>query len=102
MKPKVKVMLLGIAVMLLGNIVILLSFNSFLTFLLSLFPLAGFGIVLYGFFSKDEEEDLPEKIYDILRKQQRDAEKDVVCPKCGEKYKESYSACPWCGHKKAE
>lgn len=98
---KVKIMLLGIAIMLLGGIIVV-NASDFLLFLLSLVPLAGFGIVLYGFFSKDEEEDLPEKTYEILRKQQRDAEEDVVCPKCGEKYKESYKACPWCGHKKAE
>lgn len=101
MKPKVKVMLLGIAIMLLGRIIVI-NTSNFLLFLLSLVSLAGFGIVLYGFFSKDEEEDLPEKIYEILRKQQRDAEEDVICTKCGEKYKESYNACPWCGHKKAE
>ena len=98
---KVKIMLLGIAIMLLGGIIVV-NASDFLLFLLSLVPLAGFGIVLYGFFSKDEEEDLPEKTYEILRKQQRDAEEDVVCPECGEKYKESYNACPWCGHKKAE
>lgn len=98
MKPKVKVMLLGVAIMLL-RAAIVIEVDGFLPFLLNLVPLAGFGIVLYGFFSKDEEDDLPEKIYAILREQLRDAEKAVVCPKCGESYRESYNACPWCGHK---
>ena len=79
-------------------------YSALVEYICFFLPPIGFLIALYGFFSKDKdkEEDLPEKIYEILRKQQRDAEEDVVCPKCGEKYKESYNACPWCGHKKAE
>ncbi len=98
MKSKVKVMLLGIAIMLL-RAAIVIEANGFFPFLLNLVPLAGFGLVLYGYFSKDEEEDLSEKTFEIVSEQKRKAEKDVVCPRCGKSYKESYNACPWCGYK---
>ncbi len=98
MKSKVKVMLLGIAIMLL-RAAIVIEANGFFPFLLNLVSLAGFGLVLYGYFSKDEEEDLPEKTFEIVSEQKRKAEKDVVCPRCGKSYKESYNACPWCGFK---
>lgn len=98
MRSKVKVMLLGIAIMLL-RAAIFIGTDGFLPIVLNLVPLAGFGLVLYGYFSKDEEEDLSEKTFEIVSEQKRKAEKDVVCPRCGKSYKESYNACPWCEYK---
>lgn len=72
MKSKVKVMLLGIAIMLL-RAAIFIGTDGFLPIVLNLVPLTGFGLVLYGYFSKDEEEDLPEKTFEIVSEQKRKA-----------------------------
>ncbi len=94
MKSDIKIMLLGIAVMLLGFYIII-----GLGLIGIIFPIIGIVLVLYGFFSGRQTENLDEKIYNILLKREIKEEKDLVCKKCGETYKEGYTACPWCGYK---
>lgn len=103
MNSKIKIMLLGIAFMLFGIyfrcLYIGYLYNFFIELIWIIFPIVGFLIILYGFFSKENKEDLIEKIYSILLKHRNNEEKSVICEKCGEKYKESYTSCPWCGYK---
>ncbi len=92
MKSTVKIMLLGIALMLAG---FYLSF-SVIGFI---FLVVGFIIVICGFFLEEHKKDLTEETYNMILQQKIKEEKELTCNKCGEKYKEGYTSCPWCGHK---
>lgn len=74
-------------------------YSSFIEFIWTVVPIIGFLVVLYGFFKEDPKEDLTERIYSILSEQNRKEEKNLICKKCGEEYKETYTSCPWCGYK---
>lgn len=103
MKSTIKVMFLGVAFMLFGIYVrcifIGYLYNFFIELIWMVFPIIGIAIVLYGFFSGKHKEDLDEEIYKMLLEQNIKEEKDLICKKCGETYKEGYNSCPWCGHK---
>lgn len=103
MKSKVKIMLLGIALMLFGIyfrcLFIGYLYNFFIELIWIIFPIVGFLVILYGFFSENQQEELTPKIYSLLLKQKSDEEKSLICKKCGKEYKEVYTSCPWCGHK---
>lgn len=103
MKSGIKIMLLGITFVLFGIylrcIFIGYLYNFFIELLWVIFPIIGIVLVLYGFFSGKQTEGLTEEIYKILLKREIRDEKDLVCKKCGEKYKEGYTSCPWCGYK---
>ncbi|MBR6572609.1 MAG: hypothetical protein IKK77_02705 [Clostridia bacterium] len=94
MKSDIKIMLLGIAVM-------LLSIYTTLIFQIIGFILlvVGIVVVLYGFFCEKHSKDLTEETYNLLLKREIREEKNLVCKKCGETYKEGYTSCPWCGYK---
>lgn len=100
---KSKIMLFGIALMLLGiyfrGLFIGYLYNFFIECIWTVVPIIGFLVVLYGFFKEDPKEDLTERIYSILSEQNRKEEKNLICKKCGEEYKETYTSCPWCGYK---
>ena len=103
LKSKIKIMLLGIALMLFGiyfrGLFIGYLYNFFIELIWIVFPIVGFLVILYGFFSEEPKEELNEKIYSILLEQKSNEEKTLICRKCGEEYKEVYTSCPWCGYK---
>lgn len=103
MKSKIKVMLLGVALVLvviylrvifIGNL-----YSSFIEVIWTVFPIIGFAVILYGFFSEDPDKDLTEKIYSILSEMKLKDEKVLICKKCGKEYKETQTSCTWCEHK---
>ena len=103
MKSGIKIMLLGITFVLFGIylrcVFIGYLYNFFIELLWVIFPIIGIVLVLYGFFYEKHSKDLTEETYNLLLKREIRDEKDLVCQKCGEKYKEGYTSCPWCGHK---
>lgn len=92
MKSTIKIMLLGIALMLAG---FYLNFNVVGFILL----FVGFIIVICGFFLEEHKKDLTEETYNMVLQQKIKDENELTCKKCGKKYKEGYTSCPWCGHK---
>ena len=96
-------MLLGIVLILFGIYLRTLYIEhlsgSFVEFIYTATPIIGIIVALYGFFRANPKEELTEKIYSILLEQKRVQEKALICKKCGQEYKESYTSCPWCGYK---
>ena len=105
MKRSIKIMLLGIVLILFGIYLRTLYIehlsSSFAEFIYSATPIIGMVVALYGFLRVEPEEDLSEKIYSILLKEKNVKENVLVCKKCGQEYKESYTSCPWCGYKES-
>lgn len=102
---RIKIMLLGIALMLSGIclrcIFIGYEYSFFIEMLWIILPISGLIAVFYGFFSEERQEEFIEKTYNLLLKQkEKEDENLLTCEKCGREYKNVYNSCPHCGFKK--